>query len=111
MPTLHESDEEVNVDTYKNIVLAAMRDDREQWTQQVTDWGKKYYGAGSGTLLETQKVYEGRLRELAIIEKLEVAEPIPLQEARAQNLEIVSGKWLDDAKRTPEDPDAVKSRL
>ena len=65
---------------------------------------KKYYGAKSGTLLDTQKVYEGRLRELANIEKLEVAEPIQLQEARDQNLEIVYGKWLDDAERgTSED--------
>ena len=111
IPTLHESDEEVNVDAYKNIVLAGMPDDREQWTQQVIDWGKKYYGAKSGTLLETQKVYEGRLRELADTEKLEVAEPIPLQEARAQNLEIIYRKWLDDKKGTPEDKDAVRSRL
>ena len=36
---------------------------------------KKYYGAKSGNLLDTLKVYEGRLRELANIEKLEVAEP------------------------------------
>ena len=62
-------------------------------------------------LLDTQKVYEGQLRELANIEKLEVAEPIQLQGARAQNLEIVHGKWLDDLKGTPEDPDAVRSRL
>ena len=46
----------------------------------------------------TTKVYEGRLRELANIEKQDVAEPIPLQEARAQSLEIFYGKWLDDAK-------------
>ena len=52
-------------------------------TQQVIDWDKKYYGAKSGTLLDTQKVYEGRLKELANIEKLEVAEP-----------EVVYGKWL-----------------
>ena len=62
-------------------------------------------------LLDTQKVYEGRLRELANIEKLEVAEPIQLQEARVQSLENVYGKWLDDVKGTPEDPDAVRSRL
>ena len=67
------------------IVLAEMLDDREQWAQQVVDWDKKYYGAKSGTLLDTQKVYEN-------IEKLEVVEPIQLQEARAQNLEIVHGK-------------------
>ena len=59
----------------------------------------------------TQKVYEGRLRELPNIEKLEMAEPIQLQEATAQSLEIVHGKWLCDAKGTPEDPDAVRSRL
>ena len=56
-------------------------------------------------------VYEGRLKELANIEKFEVAEPIQLQEARVKSLEIVYGKWLDDVKGTPEDPDAVRSRL
>ena len=111
MPTSDETDEDVNVDAYKIIVLAAMPDDREQWTQQIVDWDKKYFGTKSGTLLDTQKVYEGRLRELVNIEKLEVAETVPLQEARAQNLEVVYGKWLDDAKGTLEDPAAVRSRL
>ena len=111
LPTLHESDVDVDVDACKTIVLAAMPDDREQWTRRVVDWDKKYCGAKSGNLLDTQKVYEGRLRELASIEKLEVAEQIPLQEARARNLEIVCGKWLDDAKGTMEDPAAVRSRL
>ena len=91
MPILHETDVDVNVDAHKMVVLAAMPDDHEQWTQRVIDWDKKYYGAKSGTLLYTQKVYEGRLRELANIEKLEVAESIPLKEARAQSLEIVHG--------------------
>ena len=76
-----------NMDASKNTVLAAMPDDRE--THQVVDWEKEFYGAKRGTLLDTQKVYWGRLKELANIEKLEVAEPIPLQEARAHNLEIV----------------------
>ena len=56
-------------------------------------------------------MHDGRLRELANIEKVELAEPIQLQEARAQSLEIVRGKWLDDAKVTLEDPNAVRSRL
>ena len=43
------------------------------------------------------------VEDLANIEKLEVAESIPLQEAGAQSLEIVHGKWLDDAEGTPED--------
>ena len=43
-------------------VLAAMPDDQGRWTQRVIDWDKKYYGAKSGTLLDPQKVYEGRLR-------------------------------------------------
>ena len=51
------------------------------------------------------------MRELANIEKLEVAEPIQLQEARVKSLENVYKKWLDDVKGTPEDPDAVRSRL
>ena len=111
MPILHEADVDVNVDAHKMVVLAAMPDDQGQWTQRVIDWDKKYCGAKSGTLLNTQKVYEGRLRELTNIEKLKVAEPIQLQEATAQNLEIVYGKWLDDVKGTPEDPKAVRSRL
>ena len=111
MPMLHETDVDVNMDAHKLVVLAAMPDDQGRWTQRVIDWDKKYYGDKSGNLLDTQKVYEGRLRELANTEKLEVAEPIQLQEGRAQNLEIVCGKWLDDVKGTPEDPEAVRSRL
>ena len=50
-----------------------------------------------------------RIKELANIEKLEVAE-IMLQEARAQAIEIVYAGWLDDAaKGTPEDPAADRS--
>ena len=111
MPILHETDVDVKMDAHKLVVLAAMPDDQGKWPQRVIDWDKKYYGAKSGTLLDTQKVYEGRLRELANIEKLEVAEPIQLLEPRVKSLEIVYGKWLDDVKGTPEDPDAVRSRL
>ena len=63
----------VNTDAHELVVLAAMPDDQGKWTQRVIDWDKKYYGAKSGTLLDTQKVYEGRLRELANIEKLQGA--------------------------------------
>ena len=56
-------------------------------------------------------MYEGRLRELSNIEKLEVVECIELPEARVKSLEIVYEKWQDDVKGTPEDPDAVRSRL
>ena len=104
MPILHETDVDVNMDAHKLVVLAAMPDDQGKWTRRVIDWDKKYYGAKSGTLLDTQKVYEGRLRELANIEKLEVAEPIQLQEARVKSLEIVYGKWLDDVKRDARGP-------
>ena len=70
------------MDAHRLVVLAAMPDDQGKWTQWVIDWDKKYYGAKSGTLL-----------------------------ARVKSLEIVYGKWLDDVKGTPEDPDAVRSRL
>ena len=103
-----------NVDAHKIVVLAAMPDDHEQWTRRVIDWDKKKkdYGAKRRTLFHTQKVYEGRLREPAIIEELEVAESTPLQEARAQILEIDCKNWLNNnTKETQEDPDAVRSRL
>ena len=96
---LHQTDENFNVDAHKMVVVAAMPDGKGEWTQRVIDWG--------GNLVDTQKVNEGRPRELANIEKLEVAEPIQLQEATPQNLEIVYRKWLDDAKGTSEDPNAV----
>ena len=59
MPILHETDVDVNVDAHKMVVLAAMPDDQGQWTQRVIDWDKTYCGAKSGTLLDSQKVYEG----------------------------------------------------
>ena len=86
------------------------RTDFSFWRQRVIDGDKEYYGAKSGNLIGTQNVYEGRLRELANMEKLEVAEPIQLQEARAQNLELVYGKWLDD-ERTPEDPKSGEEQI
>ena len=67
MPILHETDVDVSMDAHKLVVLAAMPNDQGKWTHRVIDWDKKYYWAKSGTLLDSQKVYEGRLRELANI--------------------------------------------
>ena len=54
---------------------------------------------------------EDRIKELANVEKLKVAEN-KVQKARTQGSEIVHVRWLDDAARgTPEDPDAVRSRV
>ena len=93
------------------IVLAADPEERDGWTQQVVDWTKKRPGAKSGHLYESQKVSETRIKELANVEKLEVAK-ITLQEARAQGSEIDYVGWLDDAARgTPVDPDAVRSTM
>ena len=62
-----------------------------------------------GHLFELQKVSERRIKELANIEKLEVAE-ITLQEARAQATEIVYDRWLDGVgRRTLEDHAADRS--
>ena len=78
------------------------------------DWNKNRSGAKSGNLghlSESQKVSEDRTKELVNTEKLDVA-GIALQEARAQGSEIVHVGWLDDAARgTPQDPDAVRSRV
>ena len=57
MPILHETDVDVNMDAHKLVVLAAMPDDQGKWTQRFIDWDKKYFGAKSGNLLDTQKVY------------------------------------------------------
>ena len=105
---------DVNACTCRTIVLAAGPEDRDGWTQQVVDWNKKRHGAKSGHLghlFEAQKVSKDRVKELANIEKLEVAE-ITLQEVRIQRTEIVYVRWLDDlARGTPEDPDAVVNRV
>ena len=55
MPILHETDVDVNTDAHKLVVLVAVPDDQGKWTQRVIDWDKKYYGAKSGTLLDTHR--------------------------------------------------------
>ena len=100
------------MDTCGAIVLTIDPEDRDGWTQQVVDRNKKCCGAKRGHLghlFESQTVSERQIKELANIEKLEVAE-IMLREARAQATEIVHAGWLDDAaKGTPEDPAADRS--
>ena len=62
-----------------------------------------------GHLFESQMVSKRQIKELANIEKQEVAE-IMLQEAIAQTTETIYGGWLDDvARRTPEDLSADRS--
>ena len=96
-----------DMDTYEVTVLTTDPEDCGRWTQQVVNRNKKSCGAKSGHLghlFESQKVSERRIKELANIEKLDVAE-ITLQEARAQGTEIVFAGGLDDAaKGTAEDP-------
>ena len=87
-----------DMDTCGAIVLTTDPEDCDGWTQQIVDRNKKCCGAKSGHLghlFGSQKVSERRIKELANIEKLEVAE-ITLQEARAQASEIVYARWLDD---------------
>ena len=91
----------MNACTCRTIVLAADPEERGGWTQQGVDWNKKRPGAKSGHLghlFKSQKVSESRIKELANVEKLEVAE-ITLQEARAQISENVHVGWLDDVAR------------
>ena len=101
-----------DMDTCGAIVLTTDPEDCDGWTQQVVDRDKKCCGAksdGLGHLFESQMVSERQTKELADIEKLEVAE-IMLQEAIAQATEIVYGGWLDDVARgKPEDPAADRS--
>ena len=105
-----------DMDTCRAIDLTTDPEDCDGWTQQVVDWNKKCRGAKSGHLghrFGSQKVSERRIKELASIEKLEVAETT-LQEARAQGSEIVYVRWL--AMRREERPkiqlrsEAVRTR-
>ena len=101
-----------DMDTCRAIDLKTDPEDCDGWTQQVVVWNKKCCGAKSGHLghlFESQKVSERQIKELANIEKLEVAE-ITLQETRARTREIVYARWLDDVARgKPEDPTATRS--
>ena len=101
-----------DTDTCGAIVLTTDPEECDGWTQQVVDRNKKCCGAKSehlGHLFKSQMVSERQVKELANIEKLEVAE-ITLQEARTQATEIVYAGWLDDAaKGTLEEPAADRS--
>ena len=86
------------MDTCGAIVLTIDPEERDGWTQHVVDRNKKCCGAMSGHhghLFESQMVSERQIKELANIEKLEVA-AIVLQEATAQTTEIIYAGWLDD---------------
>ena len=102
----------VDMDTCGAIVLTMDPEERDGLTQQVVDRNKKCCGTKSGHLghlFESQMVSERQIKELANIEKLEVAEVV-LQEAIAQTTEIIYAGWLDDvARRTPEDLTADRS--
>ena len=100
------------MDTCGAIVLTIDPEDRDGWTQQVVNRNEKCCGAKSGPLghlFESQMESERQIKELANIEKLEVAE-IMLQEATAQTTETIFAGWLDDvARRTPEELTADRS--
>ena len=82
------------------------------WTQRVIDWDKKCNEAESGTLLDSQKVYEGRFREsLRTSRSWRWQNPSSCKKPEHRAWRLFYGKWLDDAKGTPKDLDAVRSRL
>ncbi|CAK0791790.1 unnamed protein product, partial [Prorocentrum cordatum] len=105
-----EDPEYPNLDVPSGFRAAAELDNSE-WTQQIIDWGRTYYGVKSGKALDKQKVYEGRVRELENMERLGVVGPISIADARSLGLEIVYSKWLEDEKPTAEDEKAVRCRL
>ena len=83
-----------DMDTCGAIVLTTDPEDCDGWTQQVVDRNKRCCGAKRGHLghmFESQVVSERQIKELANIEKLEVAE-IMLQETTARTTVIVYAK-------------------
>ena len=101
-----ETEDQFNTECHK--VLPGMFDRHET----IVDMDTKCCGAKRGHLghlIESQKVSMRQIKELANIEKLEVAE-IMVQETIARTTEIIYAGWLDDAaKGTPEDPAADRS--
>ena len=108
--TLHErsSEIEVSVEPKTALLCTAPADDFEI---QIMDWHKDHYGTKSGKILDKEKVKKARELEMESLRKHKVYEPIQLDEARRQGLEIVYSKWLDDEKPTADDPEAVRSRI
>ena len=75
------------------------------------EWNKQYYAAKSGELLDTSKVWEGRQRELDLIERCKVKRDMPISEAEAKGIRIVNAKWQDDKRPIDGDAENVRSRL
>ncbi|CAK0882790.1 unnamed protein product [Prorocentrum cordatum] len=91
--------------------FAAAELDNSERARKIIDWGRAHYGVRSGKALDKQKVHEGRVRELAHMERLGVAEPISIADARSRGPDIVYSKWLGDEKPAAEDEQAVRPRL
>ncbi|CAK0795275.1 unnamed protein product [Prorocentrum cordatum] len=92
-------------------LLAAAELVDSEWAQQIIDWGRAYDGVKSGTVLDKQKVCEGRVCELANMVRLGVVEPISIADARSLGLKIVDPKWLEDEQPNPEGEQAMRCRL
>ena len=103
----------VDMDSCRAVDMMTDPEDCDGWTQQVVDRNKKCCEAKSGhlgILLESQKVSERQIRELANIEKLEVVE-ITLQGtiARTRERSSTPGAWTRCQEELPEDPAADRS--
>ena len=104
--SLHEAGLEVRIALEPKTAYLHAAPSGDEFEVQVIDWHKDYFGTKSGKKLDKQKVIKARELELESLKKLKVYEPIDLDEARRQGLEIVYSKWLDDEKPTASDPDA-----
>ena len=86
-------------------------DDELQVVHATVEWNQQYYAAKSGELLDTCKVWEGRQRELDLIERCKVKRDMPISEAEAKGIRIVNAKWQDDKRPIDGDAENVRSRL
>ncbi len=74
------------------------------------DMSCDYYGAKSGKQLDPENMQQARELEIESMKRLGVFEPIALDEARRNKMEMVHTKWLDDEKPTASDPERIRSR-
>jgi hypothetical protein len=91
--------------------LARMRDP-STWCEEVGEIARKrYYSDSTGEELNSEKVFEGMLREITNMRSFGVFKPISLEQAKHDKYTIVPSRWVLVHKPRPDDEGAVKARL
>ena len=72
---------------------------------------EQVYAEKTGELLESDKVWKARDREMAKMADHGVKHDITLAECQRRGMKLVRSRWVDVRKALPDDPNGVRSRL